>query len=124
MKTRVRHATARRNCMRVLLAVYMAADKEGLYCHASDAEIAGAAGQSIDCIRSHLDRLETGGDIVAFGPRHGLNRRVIVLLDHPDAAAAMASIIVEARRIEEQDRYWQEVARDEADCQARQSRAG
>jgi len=70
---------------RVLLALYWLADDEGLICAATNAGIARAAGVSAATVGNCLRNLESEGTVAVYADK-GLPCRVIVLLDHPEAA--------------------------------------
>lgn len=83
---RHRHLTRRLNYRRVLVAVYLTADDEGLLNEATNAEIGRVAGLSADTVSGYLDDLERAGVVAIF--RGVMGGRYLVLLDHPDAEKA------------------------------------
>jgi hypothetical protein len=84
---------------RVLLAVYWLADADGLYCAATNAEIAQAAGRGVQKTQEILGELLRGGHLGWSPQGNGIRRRVFVLMDHPDAEAAMAGEITSGPRV-------------------------
>lgn len=78
---------------RVLLAVYWLSDAGGLYCAATNAEIARAAGRGVEKTQEILGELVRDGHLGWSPQGNGLRRRVFVLMDHPDAARAMSGAI-------------------------------
>jgi hypothetical protein len=78
----------------VVLAVHMLADGEGLACHATNAQLSVATGRAVETVQAALRWMERAGHIVSLGSWDGLPRRMIVLLDHPDARR----LIEETRR--------------------------
>jgi hypothetical protein len=68
---------------KVLLAVYVLSDEEGLDCHASDRALAEASGRSVSSVRWALAEMERRDVIWIFGPKIGLKRRSFSLTDHP-----------------------------------------
>jgi len=81
----------------VLLALYLLADGDGLYCHATDRQIADIvrrAGVGAASIPDRLWRLGEVEDIGLYIRReHGRRvRRIIVLSDHPDAKRVWSEI--------------------------------
>jgi hypothetical protein len=85
---------------RVLLAVYWLSDADGLYCDATNAEIARVADRGVQKVQAVLGDLLRDGSLGWTG-REGVRGRVLVLMDHENAEAAMAREIqpgpVEAR---------------------------
>jgi hypothetical protein len=80
-----RHPKARRNYVKVLLAVHWLADEEGLSCSATNAEIAACAGLSAETVKSCLFRLESDRVVAWAADQCPGRRRILVFLDHPDA---------------------------------------
>jgi hypothetical protein len=80
----------RRN--RVLLAVYMLADEQGLVCRATDAALSRASGVSFSTARGHLHALVEAGDLVSLKNGSRTHDRVLVLADHPQSRAAVAAL--------------------------------
>src|SRR4051812_27811616 len=83
--TRTRHHKRNRAYHAILLAIYWLSDSEGLFCDATNREVARAAGCHPDTVKNYLHALERDGVIAIFGPRHGYSCRMIVLLDGPEA---------------------------------------
>src|SRR3954452_465301 len=77
--------------MRVLLAVYWLADRQGLLCGATLREIARAAGCSPSTAHKQLRRLEGAGIIEELRRGPG-GRRTLLLLDHRDADLIRRSV--------------------------------
>lgn len=81
---------------RLLLAIHMHADREGLECLASDAALAAAAGLRVRAIAGLIDDLERAGLVAVLvvpPPRANAGRK-IVLMDHEVAEW----YVVETRR--------------------------
>lgn len=96
----VYHANPRkqRAYQRVVLAIYRLADGEGLFCRATNMEIAVEASLGIDAVRLHIHELERSGDLTTFsiaGTKS--NRRDMILMDHP-AAAKKVFLLLRAGR--------------------------
>jgi hypothetical protein len=70
---------------KVLMAVYILANKEGLACEADDPEIGRQCGLGVGTVRKCLTLMRYKADVMVFGRRDGLPYRVIVLMDHPEA---------------------------------------
>jgi hypothetical protein len=69
----------RRN--RVVLALHWLADAQGLFCMATNAELARAAGLGVEMFRSLLHGMELRREVAAFSGRGG--RRTLILMSHP-----------------------------------------
>lgn len=94
-----RHATSRRSYYRTLIALYLAADAEGLFCHATNAEIAKYSGLTAATIKCYIHDMEMDGAVATFMPSEGFPRRTIVLLDHPEADAAAQAMLHMGREL-------------------------
>jgi hypothetical protein len=103
---RPKHKTQQRYYDRVLLAVYITADDEGLLCTATNAEIARVAHVGVDTAKGYLHSLDFGGEITTF--RGGGYHRIMVLMDHPDATATVKRLRRKIGRSDAENR-----ARDE-----------
>ena len=92
----MRHANPRkqRAYQRVLLAIYRLADDDGLFCRATNMEIAAEAGLGIDTVRGHIHELERSRDLTTFS-NAGSNshRREMILMDNPAAGEAVESLL-------------------------------
>jgi hypothetical protein len=84
---------------RVLLAVYLLADREGLASEGTNAELARQCGLSPGEVRKFLTLSRYRGDVMIFGKRDGLAYRVIVLMDHPGAQDLVLKIDQLSRRM-------------------------
>jgi hypothetical protein len=88
---RSRHCKRRQAYRRLVVATFWLSD--GLRCQATNAQLARAAGISADSIRLHLREMERDGIIAVFRyPDYSFclaSHRLIVLLDHPEAADAI-----------------------------------
>lgn len=78
-------ALIRRN--RVLVALHLLGDPEGLVCEATNEHIARQAGLTVESTRRTLHELERDRTVVALAAGKGYPRRVIVFADHPGAHA-------------------------------------
>ncbi len=91
---------------RVLLAVYMLSGEDGVACDVPAARIGLECGHSVDVVSRSLKEMERRGVISTLDQWDGLNRKVIVLMDHDgadDFIAEMKARVV-AKRREEIDR--------------------
>jgi len=70
----------------------MLANDGGLLCHASNLEIAKAAGCSPAMVREALSGLVSDRVFEVFDWRDGISTRFIVLRDHPEADAFIAEV--------------------------------
>jgi hypothetical protein len=103
----VKNKKARATYDSVLLAVYGLADAEGLYCYATNEEIAAKVCKSKGTVRDHIDRMEQNGDVITFGVKDGLGERVIIILDHADSGRAVAEMVLKRRDREQRlDEGW------------------
>ena len=83
---------------RALLAVTILADRQGLSCEATNAEIARQCGLGPGAVREYLTLMRYRGDVKVFGKADGLAYRVIVLMDHPEAQDLVSKIDQLSRR--------------------------
>lgn len=83
---------------KVLLAVYILANREGLACEADDPEIGRQCGLAVGTVRKFLTLMRYKADIMVFGRRDGLPCRVIILMDHPEANDVVLRIDELSRR--------------------------
>jgi hypothetical protein len=86
-----RHIGKRLTYQRVLLALHWLSH-DGLFSEATNAEIGRVAERSPDTVDGYLTAMETEGTIAVFGRRNGLNRRVIVILGHPETETFIRSL--------------------------------
>ncbi len=77
---------------RVLLAVYMLSDAEGLACDAPVARIGLECGHGVVAVQRSIATMIDRGVVLAIGQWDGLNRRILVLADHPRAGAYIAEV--------------------------------
>jgi hypothetical protein len=91
---------------KVLLAVHVLSDEEGLACNATVARIASECGHSIVAVQRSIKMMIERGVVLVVGQWDGLNRRILVLADHPRAEAYIADVKaqVDAKWREESDR--------------------
>ena len=95
-----RNKRVQRSRQKVLLAIYWLADEDGLYCHATNAELAKAAGVGVETVRGYLHGMEHDGTVVTFGSRRsGTYRRLMILMDHPAAEAHVESALQGGRQL-------------------------
>lgn len=73
------------NRQRVLLAIYARAEKDGMRCYATWAEIAADAGIRPETAKWHAQGLEREGIIRTAPIADRRPRRTLVLMDHPGA---------------------------------------
>ena len=72
---------------RLLVAIYIESDREGLECLATDEELAGLSGMSVGMVRHALAWMERAGWVATLTvppPRPNPGRK-LVLMDHPAA---------------------------------------
>jgi hypothetical protein len=69
---------------KVLLAVYVLAEEDGLACYTFNTGIARECGVSPAAVGRAVAEMERRGVIRTFDWRDGLNCRMIVLMDHPE----------------------------------------
>ena len=91
--SRKAEATIRRN--RVIMALCILADDQGLVCEATNAEIARHVGLSVESTKPSLHDLEHDGSISAIDGKG--RRRTIVLMDHPEAEAHVETLMGQGR---------------------------
>jgi hypothetical protein len=83
---------------RVVLAIYRLADDDGLFCWATNQELAVEAKLGAETIREHLHELEREGAVVTFrNSSSNSHRRQTVLMDHPTAEENVASLLKAGR---------------------------
>jgi hypothetical protein len=77
---------------KVLLAVYILSDEDGLACRACNARIGRECGPSGRTVARVLAEMRRRGLIETLDSRDGLSHRMIVLMDHPMAATLLKHI--------------------------------
>jgi hypothetical protein len=77
---------------RVLLAVYMLSDEEGLACRSCNARIGQECGHSAETVARVLAEMRRRELIEMFDNRDGVSQRMIVLKDDPKATALLDHI--------------------------------
>jgi hypothetical protein len=92
---------------RVLLAVYMLSDDDGVACDESVARIGLECGHGGEAVSRSIRTMIERGIVRTLDVRDGLNRRILVLADHPRAGAFIAGVkarIAAKRRAEYEQR--------------------
>jgi hypothetical protein len=91
---------------KVLLAVHMLTDEEGIACHETVARIGQECGHSADAVTRSIKTMIERGVVMTVDQSDGLSYRVLVLADHPRAKEYVADLIdeIDARWREQADR--------------------
>lgn len=76
----------------IILALHWLSEDDGLSCHATNKQIAAAAGRSEYLAKEMLGLLEARGDIAKLDYRDGVSARRIVLMNHPEAKSTIRHI--------------------------------
>ena len=105
---------------KVLLAVYVLSDERGLACDVPVARIAQECGHGIATVQRSIGMMIDRGVVEPIGSSDGLNRRILVLLDHPSARVYIAD--VKARiRTKRHEELRELIAKGVARAEARQA---
>lgn len=119
-----RGAMTRENTyQKVLLAVYILADEDGLACDVPVARIASECGHSIVAVQRSIAMMMERGVVEAIDQSNGLNRRILVLMDHPKARDFIAEVKAGVKA-KWQAEVRERIARREARREARTQRSG
>jgi hypothetical protein len=105
---------------RVLIAIHMMSDERGVACDATVAEIARESGHSVEAVRRSIGMMFERGLVDSIDSWDGLNRRILVLVDHPLAFAYMKDAKARIRAKREAE-VRERVAKREARSAARKA---